>query len=57
MMACFLTYTGQTIEVTEHDATIAANIPLDIAQGKKRRNRNILHDGSYFERYSLCVHF
>jgi hypothetical protein len=28
-------YTGQTIEVTQHDATIAANIPLDIAQGQK----------------------
>lgn len=28
-------YTGQTIVVTEHDATIAANIPLDLVEGQK----------------------
>lgn len=27
-------YTGQIIAVTEHDATIAANIPLDVVEGK-----------------------
>lgn len=28
-------YTGQVIAVTEHDATIAANVPLDVVEGQK----------------------
>ena len=35
-------YSGQTIEVTQRDATIAANIPMDIAQGEKQQTPGFL---------------
>lgn len=43
-------YTGQIIAVTEHDATIAANIPLDVVEGKKDHEPSMVGRRRFFRK-------
>lgn len=47
-------YTGQTIVVTEHSATIAANIPLDVAEGHKDQEPSMVGRRRFFRKLQFA---